>query len=233
MENNESNKRPVGRPRLETTMNPEWYNIIIDAAQSFGVHHRTNYPHLRTYSFHATKTVHCCEGGAVVGPKDKIEKIKKLRAFGVPDFTYLYATNAKLDEIRATILEHNLSNAWDLLHSNGHLIDYVYRAILPHKQFKTYAHRYALLEIREPQLRANILNALAQEKIHLRTYFEPLHLQKRFRSALPDWALPVSESLANAFIALPLGWDLKAEQAEKVAWICAEQINKYQSMFMF
>lgn len=31
MENNESNKRGVGRPKLEYTMNPEWYNIIIDA----------------------------------------------------------------------------------------------------------------------------------------------------------------------------------------------------------
>lgn len=33
MENNESNKRGVGRPKLEYTMNPEWYNIMIDAGK--------------------------------------------------------------------------------------------------------------------------------------------------------------------------------------------------------
>jgi hypothetical protein len=34
MEDNELNKRKPGRPRLETTMNPEWYNIIIDAGKN-------------------------------------------------------------------------------------------------------------------------------------------------------------------------------------------------------
>lgn len=33
MENSERNKKAVGRPRLEYTMNPEWYNIIIDAGK--------------------------------------------------------------------------------------------------------------------------------------------------------------------------------------------------------
>jgi len=33
MEDSEKNKKPIGRPRLETTMNPEWYNIIIDAGK--------------------------------------------------------------------------------------------------------------------------------------------------------------------------------------------------------
>ena len=29
----DNNKRPVGRPRLEDTMNPEWYKIIIEAGK--------------------------------------------------------------------------------------------------------------------------------------------------------------------------------------------------------
>lgn len=33
MENNEEPKRGRGRPRLEYTMDPEWYNIIIDAGR--------------------------------------------------------------------------------------------------------------------------------------------------------------------------------------------------------
>ena len=32
-ENNEEMKKGPGRPRLEYTMNPEWYNIIIDAGR--------------------------------------------------------------------------------------------------------------------------------------------------------------------------------------------------------
>lgn len=30
-ENNEKPKRPIGRPRVETYMNPEWYKIMIDS----------------------------------------------------------------------------------------------------------------------------------------------------------------------------------------------------------
>jgi hypothetical protein len=33
MSNTEDNKRGPGRPRLEDTMNPEWYKIIIDAGK--------------------------------------------------------------------------------------------------------------------------------------------------------------------------------------------------------
>lgn len=33
MENNEPVKRGVGRPRVEHTMPPEWYNIIVDAGR--------------------------------------------------------------------------------------------------------------------------------------------------------------------------------------------------------
>ncbi len=32
-ENNELPKRPVGRPRVETYLNPEWYNIIIETGR--------------------------------------------------------------------------------------------------------------------------------------------------------------------------------------------------------
>jgi hypothetical protein len=34
MESNEQNKRSVGRPKLEYTMNPEWYNIIVEAGKN-------------------------------------------------------------------------------------------------------------------------------------------------------------------------------------------------------
>ena len=213
-------------PRLERFVK-QGARVLIDAAQSFGVYHRTNYNHLRTYSFHATKTIHCCEGGAIVGPKVQVDRIKKARAFGGVDDPFPSGTNAKLDEIRATILEHNLSNAWDVLHHNGHLIDYVYRAILPYKHFKAYANRYALLEIKEYQLRQNILEALEAENIHLRNYFEALNGQPRFRNVGNGHSCLGANKLDFAFISLPLGWDVKPEQAEKVAWICAEQINKY------
>lgn len=207
--------------------------IVVDAAQSFGVHRKKDYPYLRTYSFHATKTIHCCEGGAVQGPEYMIERIRSARAFNLdanqPGFcTYGYSTNEKLDEIRATILRHNLDHAWDVLHHNGHLIDYTYRAILPHQYFMAHAQRYALLKIQDQGLRDQVLAALAKENVHLRTYFEPLHMQARFKDlTIPGMSYANSEALANAFIALPLGWDVMPEQAEKVAWICAGVIGKY------
>jgi len=33
-ENNQKPKRPIGRPRVETYLNPEWYKIIIDSGRA-------------------------------------------------------------------------------------------------------------------------------------------------------------------------------------------------------
>lgn len=202
------------------------YNFVIDAAQSFGVITRSKVRHARAYSFHATKLCHSLEGGAVVS--DYKPFVDSVRNFGFGyDKPVFGATNYKMDEVRATILEHNFNYIWDIKHHNGQLIDYVYRSIFDNKHFKAYNHMYALLEIRDQVVRERLLKRLADNDIYLRNYFKPLHLQPQFNHlTIPGLAYPNSEALDSAFISLPLGWSINVEDAEKVANICAEEINK-------
>lgn len=206
------------------------YQIIIDAAQSFGVKTKAAYPHLRTYSFHATKTIHCCEGGAIQGPKNLIEKVNQWRNFGFGGDDY--GCNAKLDEVRATILEHNISKAYDVEHYNGALIDYAYRPILPKELFFASNNRYALLRIENQMLRDKIITALGANGVQVKTYFEPLHMQKKFaHMKVNRMSYANSERLANSFIALPLSWNVKIDQGKKVAEVCLDEINKFRKYF--
>lgn len=206
------------------------YKIMVDAAQSFGVKTKATYPHLRTYSFHATKTIHCCEGGAIQGPKNLIEKVNQWRNFGFGGDDY--GCNAKLDEVRATILEHNIIKSYDVEHYNGALIDYAYRPILPKELFFASNNRYALLRIENQLLRDKIITALGANGAQVKTYFEPLHMQKKFAHMKSyGFSYEKSERLANSFIALPLSWNVTIDQGKKVAEVCLDEINKFRKYF--
>lgn len=202
--------------------------FVIDAAQSFGLISRSKVIHNRSYSFHATKMCHSLEGGAVLVWETEKPFMDSVRSFGFGyDKPVFGATNYKMDEVRATILEHNYDWIWRIRHHNGHLIDYVYRAIIDNKYFKTYNHMYALLDVRDQGQRERLLDRLRQEDIHLRNYFKPLHMQSQFNHlTIPGLSYDNSEALDNAFISLPLGWRVDAEMAERTAHICMEVLSK-------
>ena len=202
--------------------------FVIDAAQSFGLISRSKVIHNRAYSFHATKMCHSLEGGAVLVWETEKPFMDSVRSFGFGyDKPVFGATNHKMDEVRATILEHNYDWIWRIRHHNGHLIDYVYRAIIDHKYFKTYNHMYALLDVRDQGQRERLLDRLRQEDIHLRNYFKPLHMQSQFNHlTIPGLSYDNSEALDNAFVSLPLGWRVNAEMAERTAHICMDVLSR-------
>jgi len=200
------------------------YPFVIDAAQSFGIRSKSKVTHPRSYSFHATKLCHSLEGGAVVGDNAMKPFVESIRNFGVGyDKPVFGATNAKMDEVRATVLEHNIENMYKVLAHNRMLIDCVYE---PYLFVRSYNNRYALLKITDVELRAKLLLKLEQNDIHLRNYFKPLHMMSQYSHlTIPGLSYEMSESLDSAFISLPLGLSVSREMAEKVANICMEVLG--------
>lgn len=206
------------------------YPFVIDAAQSFGIRSKSKVTHPRSYSFHATKLCHSLEGGAVVGDNAMKPFVESIRNFGVGYGKPVFgATNAKMDEIRATILEHNIENMYKVLAHNRILIECVYDHLplyKPYIQVPIFNDRYALLKIADAELRAKLLSKLEQNDIYLRNYFKPLHMMSQYSHlTIPGLSYEMSESLDSAFISLPLGLSVSCEMAEKTAIICMEVLG--------
>lgn len=199
------------------------YPFVIDAAQSFGIRSKSKVTHPRSFSFHATKLCHSLEGGAVVGDNEMMPFYESIRNFGVGYNKPVFgATNAKMDEIRATILEHNIENMHKVIFHNRRLISLVYSQLPAFN----YNDRYALLKVTDPELRAKLLSKLEQNDIYLRNYFKPLHMMSQYSHlTIPGLSYEMSESLDSAFISLPLGLSVSREMAEKTANICMEVLG--------
>lgn len=200
------------------------YSFVIDAAQSFGIKTKSKVTHLRSFSFHATKLCHSLEGGAVVCDNAMMPFYESIRNFGVGYNKPVFgATNAKMDEVRATILEHNLENMWSVLFHNKVLIDF-YKSCL--QVYYAQNNRYALLKVTDSDLRDKLLSKLEQNDIYLRNYFKPLHMMSQYsHMTIPGLNYEMSESLDSAFISLPLGLSVSREMAEKTANICMEVLG--------
>src|SRR5580700_10573922 len=84
--------------------------ILFDAAHAFGSTYRDRliggFGACETFSFHATKFVHCGEGGAVATNDDRLaERLRLLRNFGFAGYDRVTSlgTNAKLSELAAAM----------------------------------------------------------------------------------------------------------------------------------
>ena len=84
--------------------------VIYDAAHAFNVKYKgesiLNYGDISTLSFHATKTFHSIEGGALIINDDSlVEKARYLINFGIKNREEIpeLGTNAKMNEIEAAM----------------------------------------------------------------------------------------------------------------------------------
>ena len=84
--------------------------VVYDAAHAFGVSYKDesilNYGDISTLSFHATKTFHSIEGGALIINDDRlVEKARFLINFGIKNTEEIpeLGTNAKMNEFEAAM----------------------------------------------------------------------------------------------------------------------------------
>jgi len=180
------------------------------------------------------------DGGAIITNNDDLAK--KIRYIGNHGMEKKYyhdsiGINSRLDSIQAAILnvklkyldEYNQSRQkaavfYDKAFQNLESITIPYRNKLSTHIF----HQYTLLT--DPELRNPLKNYLAQNNIPSMIYYPvPLHRQKAFGSyGYDNKKFPVTESLCQRVISLPMHTELEIEQLEYIVNHIIEFFNNHK-----
>lgn len=237
----------VGNSRIaawEDLANKHALPLIIDSAAGFG----SRYPDgqllgargdCEIFSMHATKPFSVGEGGLIVSRSaDLIEKARSLQNFGFVDREVkAVGTNAKLQEINCAIgcrqlakLDNRLSARRDVLQRykaklSGH--GFIYQS---NDEQSTVPFLSMVAATTESTKR--IKETLTAEKIEVRSYYSPLHLQPYLRSlSLDAGKFTTTESIASKIVSLPVHDDMSNDTVDKIveiiiAAIESEKINR-------
>jgi dTDP-4-amino-4,6-dideoxygalactose transaminase len=192
---------------------------------------------LTAFSFHATKTLTCAEGGALTGPPDLIEAALPWRLHGMsrdawarshdqtcPDWLYDVVApglKANLSDVHAAIGLCQLDRA-DELHERRRTIATRYDRALhridglsapPRRPGRTSAH-YAYQALLADGGRDHVLSALRDQGVQGSVYFTPIHHLSAFANL--DGAFPGAERFYARAVALPCAASLVDAQVAHV-----------------
>jgi dTDP-4-amino-4,6-dideoxygalactose transaminase len=206
------------------------YNIkvIYDGAHAFGVRYKgrslLTYGDISTISFHATKLFHTVEGGAIINNQgaELDRKIRLLRSFGFKDDEHFtVGINGKNSEFHAAMGLCNLKYIGKIIEKRkkltqryNELLDNRFeRPTLPDNIEYNYAY-YPVIFDKEKELLC-VQSKLRENGIETRRYFYPSlnklgYLQKQY-------TCPISEEISKRILCLPLFYELKLKDVEKIA----------------
>lgn len=166
-----------------------------------------------TGSFHATKIFHTVEGGCIaVRSAEAAKKIGLLRSFGhIGDHHETLGINAKMSELHAAMGLCLLPRLADTIKNRAKktaLYDKLLKselggAVRSMKLAKglIWNHSYYPIVFESEVALQRALAALAEKNIHPRRYFYPSLTKLPY---LPGQSCPVSDSIANRILCLPL-----------------------------
>jgi dTDP-4-amino-4,6-dideoxygalactose transaminase len=211
--------------------------LIYDAAHAFGCTYRGtmigNFGACEVLSFHATKSFHSFEGGAIVTNDDDLARKARLaRNFGFSgyDNVVTIGTNGKMTEICAAMGLTNLERFSEVVETNraryedycaalAHIPDV---SVLHYDERERANYHYVVVELNGSAAakRDAVVDALHAENILARRYFWPgCHAMMPYRELYPDAArsLPNTIEVAARTIVLPTGAPLPPNTIEVVA----------------
>ncbi|HPH03585.1 MAG TPA: DegT/DnrJ/EryC1/StrS family aminotransferase [Spirochaetota bacterium] len=213
--------------------------VIYDAAHAFGVRMGgrsvLEYGDCSTLSFHATKLFHTTEGGAVVCRDSAVaQHVYLMKKFGhIGEDEYLeIGINAKLSELHAAmglaLLPHidrirderkRCSQTYDALLGDCGLR----RPLLPAGCEYNYAYYPVVFPSHEVMMR--VRQALLDNGIGPRRYFYPSLNTLPYLDAASRRICPVSESIADRVLSLPLYVDLASSEIEIIAGLMQHAVR--------
>ena len=211
--------------------------VIYDAAHAFGTIVDGvpvgNLGDVSMFSFHATKTFHTAEGGALSSPDtDLKQRFDLLRNFGITGETSvsLPGLNGKMNELQAALGLLVLDMVDEERRKRGDL-KAIYAArlrgvegisLLPDEPSVKQSYQHAAIRVameRFGRSRDQVYDRLRRHNVIARKYFYPLcsslpHFQA-LPSARPD-NLPVAAVVAEEVLCLPIYGALPRESVEKI-----------------
>jgi dTDP-4-amino-4,6-dideoxygalactose transaminase len=207
----------------------EKYNlkVIYDGAHAFGVGVNNqsifNYGNVSAVSFHATKLYHTVEGGAVITNDETIaNKCMLLKNFGLQaTVPHLAGTNGKNSEFHAAMGLCNLPKVEDFISKNREISE-IYRSSIKHLPLTLpkandearYNYTYFPVVFKSAEEMIRVKNELEKAGVYARRYFYPsLNKLSYYR----EYSCPISESISQRILCLPLYYDLSVAEAETIA----------------
>lgn len=201
--------------------------IIYDAAHCFGVRYKDKsifeFGDISTCSFHATKLFHTGEGGAIFSNDTELmEKIFYSHNFGhksPTDFAGI-GINGKISELQAALGLSVLPYIDKIIERRKQIID-IYESKIKKNNFSfmklrdgiTWNYSYYPIIFRSERQLLKSLSVLNQAKIYPRRYFYPSLNTLPF---VNGDICEVSEQISKSILCLPISYDLKDEEVEKI-----------------
>ena len=210
--------------------------VVYDACHAFDVNYKNqnilNYGDISTLSFHATKTFHTIEGGALIINDDKlVEKVRYLINFGIKNKEEIVAlgTNGKMNEFEAAMGLCLLDDLNILYEKRKKVYNLYYKNLKNHflfqKQNKNSTKNFSYFPIvfESNEKLKKIEKALNKENIFPRRYFYPsLDTLKYIK---PKQKSPISRDIASRILCLPFYADLELDIQQKIIKIIKENLK--------
>lgn len=234
--------RPCAIEALKEVADRHGLSLIFDAAHAFGNSHNGRmigqFGNCEIFSFHATKFVHSCEGGAVVtNDGDLAAKMRLMRNFGFQGYdrvSYL-GTNAKMSEIAAAMGLTSLENMRSQIEINRRNYD-AYQEMLQNvpgisllsessKEQRNF--QYVVMELQPEEYsltRDQCVQVLHMHNVLARRYFFPgVHQMEPYLTerSKGGYALPCTEVVMNRVIVMPTGNQVTTEMINQIGTILA------------
>jgi dTDP-4-amino-4,6-dideoxygalactose transaminase len=227
--------------------------VIYDAAHCFGTEINgksvMTFGHLSTLSLHATKLMHCVEGGAIFinDHSSKVDtlsgkvsplryRIDRLRNFGHygPEVFDGVGINAKNSEIHSAIGLVNLRYAEEIISDRARQHD-VYNSLLlniglkfPHLEDNVKWNKsYYPVVFQSEQEAMYVKNGLEKENIIARRYFYPALNTLPYIEERGD--TPVASAISKSILCLPLYFGLEKEKIIQISRIVVELCGEFRS----
>jgi len=219
--------------------------LIEDAAEAFGASVDSkmvgSYGDSAMLSFCQNKVITTGGGGALVtDSRDLYEKVKLVRSHGRLETADYFSSsecmdyitlgyNFRLSNISASLGLAQLRKVEVIIDMRTRIAE-MYTSLLrtnvpvasPMSAPKGYKHVHQLYSVRVPD-RNGLMKFLTEQGIMTKIYFPPLHLTHYYHNELGyQVSLPVTESVANDIVSLPIYPGMPVEDIEKVVQIISE-----------
>ncbi|EAR66021.1 possible degT/dnrJ/eryC1/strS family protein [Bacillus sp. NRRL B-14911] len=208
--------------------------VVIDAAPCFGSMGKEGafskgFPGVSVFSFHATKSFGIGEGGLLYsGDAATIQELRKAGNFGfsADRESVQMGLNSKLSEYAAAIALATFDAYPEKVRERQQIYEWYKEAFLTLPSLKNWklqrtegsiAHQFMPALCPENENSGSYVKLLSADGIEARTYFSPAcHKQKLF-SACKKSEMPVTDSLSDRILSLPLWEGMVKEDVERVA----------------
>lgn len=218
---------PCNVEAIEIIAKKHKIKVIYDAAHSFGVTYQNNsifeYGDVSTCSFHATKLFHTGEGGAIFAKEKTLQQqlfySHNFGHNGLLDFHGL-GINGKISELQAAMGLAVLPYMEMILTERKKVIDF-YNENLDFKKLKTlkirehthWNYSYYPIIFESEALLLYVEKKLITQQIFPRRYFYPSLNKINY---IKSQHMPISESIANCILCLPLYVGLSENDLERI-----------------